>query len=258
MANLNINRRLGGGRGLGGGGPTIPPSDFCYGEVALLLRFLESAGSTTVTDDSSYNRVPVAVNGGAHSTLQAKFGNTSWKTAGAGSNNDIQYANSDMELGLWKDQDWTVEAWIYPLSYPANPARSTIVGCLQSGIGNNWWQFYIGFDQSIGFNATLGGNPPATFVGGGTVPLNEWSYVAATFEAATTHCRVFLNGTQIDDDNAFVNPNSQTGADCFVGSSPGFTNYNFDGYIDALRVTNGCARNDGNTIDVPLTTFPDN
>jgi hypothetical protein len=109
-----------------------------------------------------------------------------------------------------------------------------IIGTHLFGFHSRW---ILGLSDSNQLSFYIGGTS-TNFAGPTTVPLNQWSHVAASRAAGTL--RVFINGV------AAVYPDVTT--DTEIGSSPGNFNIgtdqgsgnaNFYGYIDDVRIIKG-------------------
>src|SRR5690606_35147598 len=87
-----------------------------------------------------------------------------------GSNDRITTSGVDVTRS-----DWTMSAWVNPRSF--NPAWSRVFDAGASG------GYSLGFANGQ-LKATVTNVTDAP-VDGGTVPINQWSYIAATLDKAT-------------------------------------------------------------------------
>ncbi len=123
----------------------------------------------------------------------------------------------------------TVEAWIFPTSLPSNSA------CI---IGKNYLtSYYFGIENSGRFIFFPKGG--ASFLRSrvsGTVKLNQWAHIAATYDGVTT--RLYLNGGLDTSTNTITGPVGNNTDSLFIGAdrlagSPAFF---FSGRLDNVRI----------------------
>ena len=102
-----------------------------------------------------------------------------------------------LETMLYAVTNWTVEAWIKPTATPASAVsvvrRSTLgVGAATFEVGLNAdLTVYAGFDRQ-----DAGGAPFRVHSGSNSVPLNEWTHVAATYSADADRLILYVNGIE--------------------------------------------------------------
>jgi hypothetical protein len=163
------------------------------------------------------------------STAVVKYGSGSMFFDGTGDYLIPNAATTD--LYAFGSGDFTVEMWIYQL------ASGTFV--LYDTRPNNTNGAYFNISSTSG-QLELYANTSSLLLAG-TIPLNTWTHIAAS--RVGTSLRGFINGTQVGS--------TVTNSTVFLGSSQrpvigasGFnvTQFNFNGYIDDLRVTKGIAR----------------
>ena len=94
------------------------------------------------------------------------------------------------------------------------------------------WQFYSYNNQ---LNLWKGGTE--LIAPSGTLTLNSWNHVVWT--RASGNNRIFINGTQVG--TTVSDSTNYTSTIIYIGASKTNT-FNFAGYIDELRITNGYAR----------------
>jgi hypothetical protein len=207
---------------------TVTPSSI---DVALLLHFDGSNGSTTFTDSSPNGLTVTASGNAAISTAQVKYGTGSLSLDGFGSHATID-STSALGLGVG---DFTIEAWIWVNSLSIG---NTIVdlGGYQNGMllrlagGSNDAAYIAG--TSINWNS------------GNFVTAQQWTHVAMTRQGGTV--RFFVGGTQV---YATTNSNDAgESAAAMIGQASHSVNdqWNgpqdaFNGYIDELRIVKGTA-----------------
>jgi len=215
---------------------------------ALPVKFVGdadfNAGATsdaglTVTYTSSDPLVATIINGKIHivgsgtCTIYAdQNGNTSYKAAAQISQNltvsEIKNAlNFDgvddyVICGNILTASYTKEAWIKPasatgyfniISGSANHAFWLVNGQLCSGHNGNW--FYV--------------------VDAATVPLNTWTHVALTYDAATTTMKLYKNGVLVIASNAVP---AITADNSLIIGTYGNNIGAFNGDIDEVKIWN--------------------
>lgn len=143
-----------------------------------------------------------------------------------------------MEVGASPNFDYTTElsasAWIYPTAYPTG-------GNLYSILSNDVnYEFHINSSGRLfwWWNAS-------TLTSAATIPLNQWTHVAITFDssAGVRRQRIYINGVldgntnnwqgtlQPNNCNFYVGGDVATGAACSIISSR-----NFQGWIDEVKL----------------------
>ena len=222
-----------------------PSFDPYWDSVSLLLPMNGSNGSTTFTDSSS-NALTVTANGNAQiSTAQSKFGGASGLFDGTGDFLTISN-NGAFSFGV---ADFTIEMWIRASSLSNAPFLFSKVS--ESDPPNGWFLeisstlLYFGYStESSAFFATFDV----------TISTNQWTHIAVTRATSTLGAYVdgvgstkTLSGAQSDRDNS---------NQVFIGRYRNAnTAFDFDGYIDDLRITKGVARYTAN-FTPPTAAFP--
>jgi hypothetical protein len=212
--------------------------DAYYPQVAALLHFDGTNGSTTITDNSKNNLTVTSVNGTAISTAQSKFGGAS--ALFDGTNDYLTIAdNSIFDFG---SGDFTVEYWEYRTSSGTQSgvlSRNTIT----------FTPYLIGwYDVTINENIVMYMSSNGTTwdiasgISMGARTINVWTHYAVTRNGNTF--RTFQNGTQI---STFTSTATfPAGSGTLQIGRWGTTYYFKGGYIDELRITKGYARYTGN------------
>ena len=83
---------------------------------------------------------------------------------------------------------------------------------------------------------------------------NNWNHIAVSRSSGTA--KSFVNGTQVASWSSSLDYSDATIEGGSAHSNLGFTNFNFDGYIDDLRITNGVGRYTSN-FTVPTAAYSD-
>jgi hypothetical protein len=221
--------------------------DAYYPQVAALLHFDGTNGSTTITDNSKNNYSFTATNGAAISTAQSKFGGTSVFLDGTNDYIINNNANSTWTF-LHNNTTFTLELWFY-----------TSVTTAQTLISTDAASANIGFtlelsginSRDIGFYTYrgVGGSILSATSVGSVWSTNTWNHLAVVLNTSTQTVKIYLNGTEVatTSTSGFSFSSSDPSYALAIGryqvSSP--AGY-YSGYIDELRITNGYARYTGN------------
>jgi len=149
--------------------------------------------------------------------------------------------------------DYTLECWIYPLTYTGWSNLGGIpasLGSMAANGSNNNWSFGINTTGVVTFYYY---NGVTTYINGtGVAPLNSWSHIAMT--KTNNGVTLFINGVlQTNSANTAIVGSPQTGTPITIGAYAG--NYP-NGFITDIRIVKGAAVYYGNyTVPTaPLTT----
>ncbi len=126
----------------------------------------------------------------------------------------------------------TIDAWVKPSQYML---YGSVVSCTE------WdgWAMRIGDGQLIADLRLTGGD---VWLNAGTVPLNEWSHVAITYDQSIV--RVFINGTEVGNapGTGTIKNTLNASTNVFIGNEPTHTvvqpTYEFHGDIDEVEIFN--------------------
>jgi hypothetical protein len=204
--------------------------DAYYPQVAALLHFDGTNGSTVITDNSKNNLTVTATNGAFISTVQSKFGGASVFLDGT---NDYLVSQTTPML-TFGTNDLTVELWIYQTVSSVSAYKALVGDDVYSSVGG--WILYSYNNQ---LNLWKGGTEIIS--PSGTLTLNSWNHIVWT--RASGNNRIFINGTQVG--STVSDSTNYVSSVIYIGASKTNT-LNFAGYIDELRITNGYARYTGN------------
>jgi len=211
--------------------------DVYYPQTSLLMHFNGTNGSTTMTDNSKNNLAVTATNGAAISTAQSKFGGSSVLFDGT---NDYVSTTYNTALFDWWTVDYTLEMWVYAISFPAATGSGGSIGNL---IGNmsfnsdtNYWSFGTNSSGNVKFYYYNGS--PQSFTSNLTLTLNTWTHLAMV--KSSVGVDIYVNGVKSSTTHTIVGtPQSSTNTAFTIGA---YTNGFYQGYIDELRITKGIAR----------------
>jgi hypothetical protein len=211
--------------------------DVYYPQTSLLMHFNGTNGSTTMTDNSKNNVTVTATNGAAISTAQSKFGGSSVLFDGT---NDYVSTTYNTALFDWWTVDYTLEMWVYAISFPAATGSGGSIGNL---IGNmsfngdtNYWSFGTNSSGNVKFYYYNGS--AQSFTSNLTLTLNTWTHLAMV--KSSVGVDIYVNGVKSSTTHTIVGtPQSSTNTAFTIGA---YTNGFYQGYIDELRITKGIAR----------------
>lgn len=199
--------------------------------VSLLLHFDEADGSTTTTDFSP-NSVPMTFVGNAQiDTAQSRFGGASLLLDGAGDR--LTAPTADIwHFGL---EAFTVEAQVRFNGAVTNQAF------FGKWLGGNSWFFYIESGQLMFrcWDGTALRDLAVAWVPG----TNIWYHVAADRTGDGT-LRLYIDGVMVAKSTTYTH-NIPASTEPFVIGAIGNTNtfpaYDFNGWMDEVRILRGIA-----------------
>jgi len=217
--------------------PTAPLT--AVANTQLLCNFTNAG----ITDATSKN-VLETVGGAQISTTQSKFGGSSMYFDGSG---DFLTVPNNIALNP-SSSNFTVEAWVYPLSLSGTQVIHYKSETDQTGIalainnsgagkvnfysGNGGW--YLLLDSSV------------------LIPANAWSHIAGTRNGSTW--TVWVNGVSGGTATSSTNPTDTTD-NLKIGRFRTAQPFEFNGYISDYRFTKGVARYTTN-FTPPASAFP--
>lgn len=217
--------------------PTAPLT--AISGTSLLLN----ATNAGIIDHTAKNTM-TTYGSAAIGSSQSKFGGTSLYFDGSASYLSIQ----NSPLTYFGTGSFTIEFWVYPLSLTNNPAiiakaasQTTSAGWFVE-IGTN--AVYFGYGTSSGTFATFSV----------TLGTNSWYHIACTRSGGTLNC--FVNGVSPGSQSGFSTSSFDNTNPLTIGRGFGSASYDFNGYIDDLRVTTGSVRYTSN-FTPPTSTFLD-
>lgn len=224
---------------LGGSGP-----DPYWANVVSLLHFDGANLSTSFVDEVS--GVTWSTNSGTPSirTAQSKFGGAS----GYFPHQPTSIVCGQSSVGSFGNRDFTVEGWIYPISYPDISGRYWFPFSKDfAGTNQRGWQINISGDAANKLSAAVYINGAAgsaySITSLAAPPLNAWTHVALVRRGTTLY--FFVNGVlQGTATLPSVGTIGDSAPNYLVGRIGGGAAaiYSWDGYIDDLRITDGVGR----------------
>lgn len=199
-----------------------------YGGVWHLATM---AGNTVSTLDSTGN------NTGTLTSVSAQAGHVD----GAGSLNGNSYVRVANSNSFKPAAALTLEAWVNPSSVTA---WNKAIG-LDYRANGSWSSPYLAYalqmnnnTQGLAFQVTNSGNIN-NLNSVSTIPLNNWSHLAATFDSSSHLQTLYVNGNK---DSSMTNNSSAidygTSQDLTLGQrSPYSTGEGWNGLLDELRIS---------------------
>lgn len=207
--------------------------------TSMLLHMDGSNNSTTFTDSSINSLSFTAVQNAKISTTQSKYGGAS---AAFLTNGD--YINTSTISGItFGSGDFTIEAWIYPLTPTSNPFGTERCICgMWSATSPSAQAWILGLSEGSLFFTANYPDDLVIFDIKGIINEERWYHVAVTRSSTTMYC--FIDGYLQATYNAgsgSINTFSNTfGIGGYNRGSGGVAT--FYGYIDELRISKGLCR----------------
>ena len=211
--------------------------DQYYNSCSLLCHFDSVNAAGRFIDNSRNNFVITSSGGAGLSTSQYKFGGASAYFDGT---NDYVSTTYNTALFDWWTVDYTLEMWVYAISFPAATGSGGSVGNL---IGNmsfngdtNYWSFGTNSSGNVKFYYYNGS--AQSFTSNLTLTLNTWTHL--TMVKSSVGVDIYVNGVKSSTTHTIVGtPQSSTNTAFTIGA---YTNGFYQGYVDELRITKGVAR----------------
>ena len=228
----NTNSFFGGTVSLGGAAQTLTASLFVNRPNAspftkTLLNLNGTNGSTTIVDDSPAPHTFTAQGSAVLSTAQIKFGSASLSVGG------LSWVQTTTGLDDYRfgTGDFVVEAQIYPTVLGSN---GRVVVDFYASTGNGWQVFITPAGKLQWWRSSL-----MIVESASTIAVNTWTHILASRSGGTT--RVFINGVlegSATDSTNYTGTSINTMA---VGAQVHArnTSYDFNGYIDDVRIQGG-------------------
>lgn len=174
---------------------------------------------------------------------------TSWSAAGKFEyaldfNGNTDYVKVPTSTSLNITYELSMEAWIYPRSYGAEPSgiihKTEYSGSSYDGA----YRLMVDAGRIIfGINGTFDSNE---LYGNTLIPTGDWTHVAGVYDGSTM--KIYINGV-LDISDGFTSSINSTDGDIYIGlywnGTP--TNNLFDGLMDEVRISKS-ARTPGNFV----------
>ena len=218
--------------------------DIFYDKVELFLDMEGEEGSKLVSDKSKNNLTSLAYINNAQNSNTVnlslsqeikKRGSSSVRMENRGC---IRITETAAQLEFDKN-DFTIECWYYPTSYEEMAIISRRLGDRFPSYSEEGWVL-----SPTRFKAKIDNIWRDTWIDDSSnlesIPLNEWSHIALTRRNFTY--RLFRNGSLV---GSFSNPGilDETSGSINIGIAKADNHeWQFKGYLDDLKITNGIAR----------------
>lgn len=216
-----------------------------YSQVSLMAHMAGPNGSTTFVDTSPVTKTLTANGNASISTAQSKFSGSSGYFDGSG-----DYLKLNSNIVLTSSDNWTVEFWEYHLT-----GSNLVIGYQLPGSSSIAY-ISVGTNPSSNVGAVLGASVASSAAGSayGTVPANQWNWVALSYSVSSAGIFVYVNGVY----NSIVYGTGNFTIEDIGAYKSSYTDLGFNGYLSELRVTKGVARYTGfSALSVPTSPFPD-
>ncbi len=136
----------------------------------------------------------------------------------------------------------TVEAWVYPLSYPDPQFGNTIfTRALNTTSANPWQSYRLWISNSNGFAqpafSISSGTPGSevTILSPDVLPTFQWTHLAGTFDGSSL--KIYINGVLKSTVQTNITINSVPGVGLYIGR---FIKDRLKGAVDDVRLWNIC------------------
>jgi hypothetical protein len=208
-------------------------TSFAASETSLLTNF-SNAG---IYDAAVQNNL-ITVGSSQVSIAQSQWSPTSMAFDGNGDYLEVSGSNQVFNLS---SGNWTIEAWIYRNSTNRIDVILNLFNTINTTSGLT---FFVNASNQLVIDDGVTGA-----IAAGTVPSNQWVYLAIVRSSGTT--TGYINGTSVGTTAQAPNA-AQYARIGFFGNSAAPSTWAFNGYIQDLRITKGVAR----TIATPTAAFP--
>jgi len=220
--------------------PTTPPTAIT--NTSLLLNFTNGG----ITDATGRNNLETMGNARLDTSIK-KYGTSSISLPNTTTGTSRLIAAHAPWLNF--PGAFTFEAWVYPTNL------SGTIHSILGKYGSWYWGVYGGAYSGLVRLIGAGGSILASSVTGAVV-VNQWQHLAMTRDTSN-NLRIFVNGTQSGSTNNSSDALTNV-VNLSIGTyTPGESGYDWRGYIDDLRLTQGIAHYTAN-FTPPTAPFPQN
>lgn len=162
---------------------------------------------------------------------------------------------------------FSASAWIYPTAYPSGSGSNDLYTVLSNDTN---YEFHIDPNRHLYWWWQLGG-VDKTLTSAATVPLNQWTHVAITFDStnASAAQRIYINGVLDTNTSALKGTLTSNACNFYIGgdiytrfdifgtkqctySSVGATGRSFKGMLDEVKIYNYALTSDQVQADMKL------
>jgi hypothetical protein len=201
--------------------------------VSLLLTGDGTNGAQNNTFlDSSTNNFAVTRNGNTTQGTFSPYG-ANWSNY-FDNTGDYLTVPSTVQLEPGSG-NFTIEAWVYPLSYPSAGTGDGIITRSNSSGYNN---FSVNLRSNGNIEAYFSLNSPASvpaIITAGSILLNSWTHIAFVKNGLST--TLYVNGVSVGTATAASHPPTGLSTVTSIGTADS----DFNGYISNVRIVKGTA-----------------
>jgi hypothetical protein len=197
----------------------------------LLCNFEGADEATTSTDESPSSHTLTFRDGAELDTAIKHFGNASLKLDGTRDNVSIA-ASSDFDL---LEDNFTLECFVRPASHGSQTAILT-----RYASATDFYKLDILADSNVRFMYMKGGSNVT--VKGGNVNTGAFYHVAVSYDyqgSDGSNLQLYVNNVRVQNASMSFSNHAVLAADAplEIGTANGINNENFNGHIDALRIS---------------------
>jgi PKD repeat protein len=215
----------------------VGTGDVHYNSVTLLLHLNGADGASVFTDNSKTPKLISSSGSVSTRSTQKKFGNSSAYFSGG-----YISAGSSTSFGFTANQQFTVEAWVYP---GPNSITSPNKGLFSMRIAGIYCPFELRLNGTsltwLVADSNLGNWAAISTLSGVNLVQNSWNHVALVGNGTTLN--VYVNGIA-SSTTATQAAWPVTARTLYFGA--GGDGQLVDTYLDEIRVTTGVARYSNN------------
>ncbi|MGH1384861.1 LamG-like jellyroll fold domain-containing protein [Kordia sp.] len=216
-----------------------PTTDACSADVVVSLGSSQTGVNYFLRDDADNSSIEGPIVGTGNQinftsetiTADKTYNVYATKTSGAlDFNGTTAYINCGANVSLEVSGALTMQAWIYPTAFKAYDIIINKEGEYEMGLRNG--ELAIAIDNT---------SPNWNWIdSGATVPLNEWTHVAATYDNATSLIILYINGVAVFSTagTGLITDALASQNELWIGDRSGAGSSNFTGKIDEVSVWN--------------------
>jgi hypothetical protein len=218
-----------------------------WSNVTLLVGANGTNGATTFVDESPVGATLTRVGNTQISTAQSKFGGSSALFDGAG---DAITAADAAGVHFGAGQ-FTVEAFV---RFATAPTNSSVISRWSGINGDNSWALYL-TSSALRFTFWDAGSVQHNTDSAWSPSANTWYHVAADRDSGGI-VRTYVDGV-MKGKATFAQTIRAGVTTTDLGRVNGFSQFDLNGYLDEVRVTNGVARYASDAgFTVPTAAYP--
>jgi len=211
--------------------PPASPLTAVANTSLLTLQYNGGATNQGIIDNSNFNNIVTRFGNTSQGTF-SPYSVTGWSNYFDGTGDFLSTpANAAFSYGTG---DYTIETWIYLLSYTGSGVYGYICGAGASGQQD---QFVMNPTTGTFYHYDGGATYPTSST---AIPLNTWTHIAACRSSGTL--RLFMNGALVGSGASSTNITIGATNTFYIGNRSGggdSPQQTFNGYLSNLRVVKG-------------------